>query len=681
MAATFKVSTDGGGTYAPVNTSVTCDLGNSIVCKYDGVAATTYTWQVVFAPKSPNGTSSAVSLAPQGPGPVDVFSFSAPIDNEGAYLVRLTVDEGLPSEDTQYLRVRANTSFGGHRLVAAGERYDDTGHIPFDIGTTGWTDTENEILHRLNALVRRASSSGRVLYVDANRGRDKTNDPNDPTVVVDLPGWDKTDPGTEIRTGVVIPATCHGDFYTIQSAIDWATGQVPPPSEDNPWVVFIQPGYYVENLALQPHVHLVGNVPWKPSFTDVSLSTGLPGFPVLDAHAVFLEAPSTNPGHTVVGGGTSLTSVSNVTFFNNQVTSNPLCEIPAASVVFNNCVLIQAADDPTQGPVIYIHGAGPFSVDFVGCSIWQYATNDDNGAVILDSSGRMICSLQDTSILSANNGIIANPSGHEVATCRTTLNGCYVRADGIGVINTYRNFVLSACNVIGRFEAVPGNPVAIMAYAPGPGFDSDVGLDLRKSHIEGNLILDTTNLDAGRIMVSADACCYDRVVYPDPLNFAKVSWYGRTKGMTLEYDPDYRNPWNPGTSVVDPANQLSATTVQAAIDELANRGSGGGGGITYYFYNDAGGVNVISDLVGHDHIAGVSYTGVNPSSSLALPNSASRTDGDRITVKDIAGNATTKPIIISPTGGGTIDGGPSYTISGDYGAVTLFFASSNWFVV
>jgi len=221
-----------------------------------------------------------------------------------------------------------------------------------------------------------------------------------------------------------------------------------------------------------------------------------------------------------------------------------------------------------------------------------------------------------------------------------------------------------------------------MAYAPNSGFDSDVGLDLQKSHIEGSLILDTTNLDTGRIVVSADACSYDRVVYPDPLNFTKVTWYGRTKGMTLEYDPDYRNPWDPGTPVVDPVNQLSATTVQAAIDELANRGSGGGGGgITYHFYNDAGGVNVIPDTVGHDHIAGVSYTGMGPSSSLALPSLGSRTDGDRVTVKDIAGNAATKPIVITPTGGGTIDGGPSYTISSNYGAVTLFFASSNWFVV
>lgn len=83
------------------------------------------------------------------------------------------------------------TRFGDLKLVSAGERRDSVGAIPADIDPVGWADNQNQNLQKLLAYVRRLSTSGRVLYVDANRGRkayDPTQNANDTTNMVEMPG-------------------------------------------------------------------------------------------------------------------------------------------------------------------------------------------------------------------------------------------------------------------------------------------------------------------------------------------------------------------------------------------------------------------------------------------------------------------------------------------------------------
>jgi hypothetical protein len=108
---------------------------------------TTFQWTLVFVPEG----SAAVLTPPAAAttsGPVD---FTA--DLAGPYLVRLTVDAGLPTEDTQYVRLRALTTSLGLKLVAAGERRDSTGVIPVDVDTEGWANEQNYNLQALESAI------------------------------------------------------------------------------------------------------------------------------------------------------------------------------------------------------------------------------------------------------------------------------------------------------------------------------------------------------------------------------------------------------------------------------------------------------------------------------------------------------------------------------------------------
>jgi len=111
-------------------------------------AATTYNWAIVFAPQSPAGVPSAATFT----GDVSMVTpGSFTVDNEGAYLIRLIVDAGLGTEDTQYVRLRALTTDLGLQLVAAGERRDTTGIIPVDVSIEGWANEQNFNLQALEA--------------------------------------------------------------------------------------------------------------------------------------------------------------------------------------------------------------------------------------------------------------------------------------------------------------------------------------------------------------------------------------------------------------------------------------------------------------------------------------------------------------------------------------------------
>lgn len=132
-------------------------------------AATTYAWSLVFVPEGSAATFSG-SLTAVSPG-----SFT--VDEPGAYLVRLIVDAGLGSEDTQYVRLRALTTSLGLKLIAAGERRDESGVVPVDADVEGWANEQNYNLQALEAAFAystltsgEAVSVGHVVGFDTNAG-------------------------------------------------------------------------------------------------------------------------------------------------------------------------------------------------------------------------------------------------------------------------------------------------------------------------------------------------------------------------------------------------------------------------------------------------------------------------------------------------------------------------------
>lgn len=108
-------------------------------------AATTYAWSLVFVPDGSAATFSGDPLA------VSPGSFT--VDLVGSYLVRLIVDATLGSEDTQYVRLRAVTTSLGLKLVAAGERRDESGIIPVDADPEGWANDQNANFQAIEAAL------------------------------------------------------------------------------------------------------------------------------------------------------------------------------------------------------------------------------------------------------------------------------------------------------------------------------------------------------------------------------------------------------------------------------------------------------------------------------------------------------------------------------------------------
>lgn len=225
-------------------------------------AATSYSWSITFAPE---GSTAAFSGSTTDPVPGDFT-----VDVEGPYLIRLVVDTGLPTEDTQYVRLRYLTDFGKLTLVAAGERRDGTGVIPVDVDMEGWANEQNSNIQTLKEFIKPLVSSGRLLYVDANVGTEN-----------------------------------YAHFSSVQDALDAAVANGASSAE--PWVVVVRPGRYVENITFPAWVHVTG---WPGVDQSVVLegthTVSLPGASdrvVLRHLHVEVNTDTTSAGLTKTGNG------------------------------------------------------------------------------------------------------------------------------------------------------------------------------------------------------------------------------------------------------------------------------------------------------------------------------------------------------------------------------------------
>jgi len=217
--------------------------GDTVTLDFIAAPASSYAWSIAYKPQNRNRVNSAAALVgdPFSAGPLTFV-----VDYEGSYLIRLVVDAGLPTQNEMYLRLRFLTKFGDLSLVAAGEKRENsstpglTSVIPVDASAEGWANDQNFNLNNLLAFIQRSATSGRIIYVDANRGLDNNNTPNDPTIAEDF-----------------------ADFSTIQDAItaaesnpDYNGGILP--SSYQPMVIAVRPGFYREDLQFKPYIHIVG---------------------------------------------------------------------------------------------------------------------------------------------------------------------------------------------------------------------------------------------------------------------------------------------------------------------------------------------------------------------------------------------------------------------------------------
>jgi len=312
--------------------------------------ATSYSWSIAFAPEDKDGTPSSATLAGNvfGAGPL-----TFQVDYSGAYLIRLVVDVGLPTQNEQYVRLRYETLFGDLKLVAAGERRDGTGIIPVDVSAEGWANDQNFNLKTLLCLIQHSAASGRIIYVDANRGKDSNDVPNDPTIAE---GW--------------------ADFSTVNAAILAAQSNTAfnggmPPTLTQPMIVAVRPGRYIESINFAPFVHVIG---WPQTGSvgahpdgdrSVVLRTGVSG-----SHTASMP----NLGEFCM--------VSNVFMWNTESTVTPMVQKSGAGDVYwmNSVFLQEGTGAPGQGAT-YAALRGVSS--FHNCRLIQSDTFTDTSEVFL----------------------------------------------------------------------------------------------------------------------------------------------------------------------------------------------------------------------------------------------------------------------------------------------------------
>jgi len=521
----------------------------------------TYAWSIVFKPESPNRTDSTAGLlAPEG-STSSTAKFN--VDFEGAYLIRLVVDAGLPTESTTFVRLRFKTRFGNLNLVAAGERRDENGVIPVDATPEGWSNDQNQNLQLLLAQVRRQATSGRIFWVDANRGRDDGDNANDPAVTYELPGADPA--ATEDE--VTFTAEGHGDFSTINEAISYAMAAAargePAPSTTSPYIIYVKPGLYVEDLNLQANVHIIGDAP----LVEPDVSDDGPGPVVIRAANAGGNTHAFEPS----GDGDEVNLV-NLTLVNTAVTAEPVLRHRRGVLTMIRCKVLQQANGAGQGPCILTEITAPGAVaDLHLYNSWlssEATADDDRYALVFDSPGELYLR---SSILEGRSCLALNPSLY--GSVEAELDGTEVVAeDGYGIragggFESRQSSVNSNSPdkniVIDGFGAVPGSLpgdlVVVLAFCR-------VGRVI----IHRNFVAGDTILRTGGVVTGDDPASQDSWLRTPEGALTEIS--GDLTARTLLYHTNWRLPEDQpaGPETVPGNSKFPYRNVQDVLDLLAN---------------------------------------------------------------------------------------------------------------
>ena len=525
--------------------------GDVVTLTSVGGPATTWSWSIAFAPQDRNRVPSAAVLSGSvlGPGPV---SFN--VDNEGPYLIRLVVDAGLPTVSEQYVRLRFLTEFGNMSLVAAGERRDGTGIIPVDVSAEGWANDQNFNINNLLYLIQHSAASGRIIYVDANRGKDNLHAPNDPAV-----------------------AESYADFSTISDAILAAQTNVNfngtiPPSATQPMIIAVRPGRYVENVQFQPYIHVIG---WPstgggagdhPDYDrSVTVRCANGGGPPLSTHTANLP----NLGEYCM--------VANLVLENVGATTNALVrKIGAGDAYFINTEFLQSGGGAVnQGAGISVERGRAFLSD---CRVIQEDTFSGTSlSFIVQSAAPNSAALfaRDTAFVGTSIGRVdPNRVGNNTAS----FHQCNFQQTGTDVtsfaLQTWAEaFLLEDCSVAVESGTITNG---VDANPNGLGAAADLVVTLRRT-----LLGDTSNPPTSFLGIRVD----DTGVVGTSFLQLGSSEYGAittvgvvtrqalTIGSSLYYD--------------NTASGLVSQNVQDAIDEIAGGGGGGSAPSTAPFITHA----------------------------------------------------------------------------------------------
>lgn len=546
--------------------------------------ATTYSWTLAFASDSPGsvapgfgGTGSTSALLPPEGSTSRTASFN--VDFEGSYLVRLTVDAGLATEDSQFIRFRVLTIFGALKFVAAGERRDEKGVIPVDATPEGWANDMNANLQRILLLLRRHARSGRVLYVDSNRGRSSANDQNDYDNVIDIPGPDSS---RVAATGMRLRAMGHGDFSSINEAITYAGAASgrgePTPSESEPYFIVIRPGLYTEDLALLPHVHLIGDRNFDVGSSEL-LASGDGG---LEQAPVRIRTLNTG------GSGTHRFNpqqdytvakllLSNLVLETTQDSIQPVLDIQGGLVQLQNCLIRQGGNSISQGEAVRVDVSNPA----YAAQLWVFnshiisnAAGADRVALKFDAIDST-CTLWNTRMMGQNT-VQVNESLYEECVFKakhgTSLLGIspYV---GYGSLNAFEDTEITLMG--GSNAVIDIKPFGANAAAGAAAKSGTCHLTMEKTRLGGDISF-RSSIAAGSTMVNQSALGNlstapgPRLLLPDapgdvPDDLGASLWADTVRYVTDYYDP-LLGVGSPTT--VPAANQLPKSNIQEAIDLL-----------------------------------------------------------------------------------------------------------------
>jgi len=422
MAANIQTMLNGDETTATLGSSRD-DLrtGDVVRCTSDDAALFEYSWELAY---TPNESEAELTVAD------NYCEFT--VDNEGPYLIRLVVDPGTEAEDQQYLRLRSLTKFGSLKLVAGGEQMGDS-TIPSDATGAGWALDQNHNLRELLAHVSRLSASGRLLYVDANRGKDSENDQN-----------------TETAEG-------HADFYSIQEAVDFAVaGGVGGIGADidNTWTIVLRPGRYVEDLNVPVGINLIG----MPSKGVVKIENTAEG----EMHQLaggwfhgitfYSEDVAMEEGFLSIDGPVNLIQC-HVVRYANGASQGPCVEVLGGTATLQGTTLTNIADANAGRCALAVHGSGEVFVDNCtidgaeGIHIFDGAATANvrrstitslhvDGAAI-HSSGTL--SVSNSKLISTTTSLLVDPStlnpelGGETHILHSELTGQYSYDPTMGV--------------------------------------------------------------------------------------------------------------------------------------------------------------------------------------------------------------------------------------------------------
>jgi hypothetical protein len=553
--------------------------GDVVQLDHVGPPASTYAWSIAFAPQDRNRNPSAAVLVGNtlGPGPV---TFT--VDNEGPYLIRLVTDAGLPSFDEQYVRLRYDTFFADLKLVAAGERRDGTGIIPVDVDAEGWANDQNFNLNQLLWLVQHVSASGRIIYVDANRGKDNLHAQNDPSVAEGFADFDSIG-------DAILAAETDADF----------NGGIPP-SATQPVIVAVRPGFYQEDIEFKPYVHVIG---WP------STGGGRGEHPDYDRSVTVRCA---NSGGPPAGTHTANLSnlgeycyVANLVLENTGATTNGLVrKIGEGDVYFLNCELLQSGGGaPNQGDGISVERGRAFMHD---CRTIQEDTFSGTSlAFRVQSPAAQSAHLvaRECAFIGPSIGTVdQNRAGNNTATfSRTSFQQTGVDPASFAIRTWAENLVVEESELTVELGAITDG---IEANPDATGAAGDLIVCVRRSLLGDEtsapvsflgIAMDQTNVP-GNAELKLGSSEYGAIT-----TVGAVTRTALTIGTSLYYD--------------NTVSGLVSENVQDAIDEIAGGGGGGAAPSNAEFVTYA----VAAGLTNERVLSAGSGTSV----SLAVPNAVS----------------------------------------------------------